>query len=527
MWFSICNFTNKEQNSNTINVKTHMNPNLKNADSNKQLKLFQRYFHKAVQYQSQNNIELAIELYDKALSHNNSHLPTIQTIGLLLRQLGHYDKALEYYLLGEQLHQHSASLQNAIGICFEHNHQWICASEHYTNAIELRENYAEALNNLGNLCRKMGDYQQSEFLLLKSLRLNINVPTLINLGLHMAEVHNYAQAHSFFDHALRLQPFNNKSKWYKALSLLAEGEFKQGWELYTNNTLNAINFHHSEELAIHQNYFVDKHVHISGKQTIDDEIMLSSCLQEIISQAKSCSIECDERLTPLFQRSFRNAEIITKKHYREETQRNSDDITLSMVNVTRLLRQSFTDFPTQYGYLIPSNHSTQFWKNEYAKNNGNLKIGVAWRGSISDEASNNCCNLANWNVIFDNIDCQLINLQHGQIEKEISKFPLPISIWPDCDYQNNIEQLAGKIAALDLVITTNNTVAHLAGALGKTVWIILPYAANWRWFNGRNPCPWYSNARLFQQTNPREWQSLLRGVNSELIKQFERNRLFV
>jgi len=324
-----------------------MNTNLKNADSNHQLKLFQRYFYKAVQYQSQNNAELAIELYDKALSHNKNHLPTIQAIGLLLRQLGRYDKALEYYLLGERLHHHSASLHNAIGLCFEHCHQWTDAREHYAKAIELRENYAEALNNLGNLYRKMGDYQQSETLLLQSLRLSINVPTLINLGLHMAEVHNYAQAHSFFDHALRLQPFNNKTKWYKALSLLAEGEFKQGWELYINNTLNAINFHHSEDKIVHQHYFTDKHVHITGKQTIDDEIMLSSCMLELVSQTKTCTIECDQRLVSLFQRSFQSAKIIIKNHY-GKTQQNSDHIALSMVNVTRLLRQSFTDFSAQY-----------------------------------------------------------------------------------------------------------------------------------------------------------------------------------
>lgn len=511
------------------NAKIIMNPILKkpqiNSRSTEKLKLFQRYFNKAVQYQSQNKTELAIELYEKALYHNTNHLPTLQALGLLLQQSEKHARALEYYHRAERLHTHSATINNAIADCYENCHQWDKAHEHYTKAIELRQDYAEALNKFGNLCRKMGDYQKAEFYLLRSLRLCISVPTLINLGLHMAELHNYTQAHSFFDHALRLQPFNNKIKWYKALSLLTEGEFKQGWDLYTNHPVEGASEQQTGTTEINEthkseNHFLNKHVHIKGKQSIDDEIMFSSCIPEIISLAKSCSIECDERLLSLFRRSFHQAEIIPKSNYPQTTiQENVTDLTISMVNIARVLRQSFNDFPDQFGYLTPSDQATQFWKKEYASCGDDLKVGIAWRSTCNDEINNNHCSLDNWHIMFENVPCQLINLQHGQISQELDNFPLPVLNWVDCDYQNNMEQLAGQITALDLVITSNNTIAHLAGALGKTVWIILPYAANWRWFNGKNPCPWYNNARLFKQALPHEWGNLLSDVNNALLKQ--------
>ena len=500
-----------------------MNAIVKTPDSHKKLKLFQRYFNKAVLYQSQKNIALAVELYDKALYHNNNHLPTIQALGQLLQQSGEYDKALMYYHRAAQLHRHSATLNNAMGECYENCQQWDQAKKHYQKAIELREEYPEALNNLGNLLRKAGDYQQAEFYLLKSLRLCISVSTLVNLGIHMAEMHNYTQAHSFFDHALRIQPFNNKIKWYKALSLLTEGEFKQGWELYTSNSLTSIDFpqttvsNNGEQVAA--KLFDNKHVHIKGKQNINDEIMFASCVQEIATLSRTCTIECDERLVLLFQRSFEAVKVRPKSpNHMTHHLDTSENITLSLVNAVRHLRQSFHDFPKQCGHLQAAAQATELWKKQFGQRAGEINIGIAWR-SADDESHNQFTRLNEWQTIFNQVKCQLVNLQHGQVQQELTQFPFPILDWPDCDQQNNIEQLAAQISALDLVVTANNTVAHLAGALGKTVWVILPYAANWRWFNGKNPCPWYSSARLFQVKKPGEWQTLFESINSELLKQ--------
>jgi len=501
-----------------------MNTNLTKPNANKEQKLFQRYFNKAVQYQSQNEIDLAIELYGKALQYNNNHLPTLQVLAALLHQSEHYGKALHYYYQAVELHPHSSTLQNALGNCYEHCQQLHKAKEYYLNAIELRQDYAEALNNLGNICRKMGDYQQAEFSLLRSLRLCIKVPTLINLGLLMTEMYNYAQAHSFYDHALRLQPFNNEIKWHKALLLLTEGEFKQGWELYTSSDRASLSMNdslpNSSRIIEKPEFFENKTVYIKGKQSINDEVMFASCIHEIIKQSKKCYIECDDRLVSLFQRSFYGADIIPKSESKLNQHFNKShkfDITICMVNIARILRQSFNDFPSQRSYLIPSMEASRQWKKKYAQLNNDLKVGIAWRSSASDEASNNCCSLKNWKFIFADTKSQLVNLQYGQIQAELEEFEQKILDWPESDHQHNIEQLAAQISALDLVITTNNLVAHLAGALGKPVWIILPYAANWRWFNGKNPCPWYSSARMFKQKAPGDWVGLFHELNQHLL----------
>jgi len=508
-----------------------MNSLIKNAESNKEHKLFQRYFNKAFHYQSQNNMKLAIEMYDKALCHNNKHLPTLQVIGYLLQQSGQYEKALAYYTRATALHSQSATLQNAVGICFEHCQNWQSAKTHFLNAIELRQDYAEALNNLGNICRKMGDYQQAEFNLLRSLRLRINVPTLINLGLLMAEMHNYSQAHSFYDHALRLQPFNNQIKWHKALLLLSEGEFKQGWELYTVNSQTSNNIHQFAPVDVsnpqtQREVFFQNNIYIKGKQSINDEIMFASCLPEILSQAKSCYIECDDRLLPLFQRSFQDATIISKSEFSfesEHTMPKDINYTTSLVNCARHLRQSFSDFPEYNQFLKASETNTQHWRHRYSTIGNSLKVGIAWRSSNSEDSVTHQGLLRNWEAIFNETNCHLINLQYGQVNAELEQFSLPIKQWSDCDYQYNIDQLASQITALDLVITTNNLVAHLAGALGKSVWILLPYATNWRWFNGRNPCPWYASAKVFKQNSPDDWASLYQEINAELKDLCEKN----
>jgi hypothetical protein len=114
-----------------------------------------------------------------------------------------------------------------------------------------------------------------------------------------------------------------------------------------------------------------------------------------------------------------------------------------------------------------------------------------------------------------------INLQHGDCAAEIEQvdrdFGVTVHHWRDADNRNDIEGLAARMAAVDLVISVGNANVHLAGALGVTAWALLPQHGAWRWLSGREDSPWYPAVRLFRQEAPNDWEALFLRVRQELL----------
>lgn len=489
-------------------------------------KKFQRLYQKAFYYQANNQIDQAISNYEQALFYNPSHLATLQILGFLLHQTGDSQKAIRSYRKALKVHPLSHALHMAIAGCFEHLDELEDAKTHYEKAIELRQDYAEAMNNYGNVCRKLGYVDLAEEYLLKALRFKISVSTLGNLGLLMFEKRKFSLAESFYDHALRLEPDNVHIKWNKGLLLLAQKRFSQGWQLYDLGVLagtrsRQICLEGIAEEDYQLDFFKDKSVYIHSEQGIGDEIMFASCFNEVINVSKKCTIECDDRLATTFQRSFENAVILSKSETLFNNLSNihpEADVHISMASLPRFLRHKIEDFPLQPSFIKPYGPAKALWKKRYRRLGDGLKIGISWRGGSNEEARKRSNSLTRWSNIIATPGCHFINLQYGDVKQELRDTARPVHEWEDTDHFHNLEQLAAQIASLDLVITVSNVTAHLAGALGIPTWVMLPYSPNWRWFEGNNPSLWYKSVRLFRQRSYGDWQSVTLAIESELHK---------
>ncbi|MDX1812728.1 MAG: hypothetical protein R3240_12305, partial [Gammaproteobacteria bacterium] len=326
--------------------------------------------------------------------------------------------------------------------------------------------------------------------------------------------------------ALRLEPDNLQVKWNKSLLYLSQKKFAQGWALYDVGAMAGTRPRQVTPRVLNNTdysleYFRDKVVYIHSEQGIGDEIMFASCYQEIIDVARSCTVECDDRLAPLFQRSLRNAHIVAKSDTLLNNITNvkpDAELYISAASIPRFVRRKLDDFPIHTQYLRAYDKARQVWQARYKKLGDGLKIGISWRGGCGEESKKRSSDLQQWSNIIATPGCHFVNLQYGKVDQEIQQAARPVHDWPDTDHFNNIEQLAAQIAGLDLVITVSNVTAHLAGALGVPVWIMLPYSPNWRWFEGNNPSLWYKNARLFRQANFADWESVTLAVETELHK---------
>ena len=179
-----------------------------------------------------------------------------------------------------------------------------------------------------------------------------------------------------------------------------------------------------------------------------------------------------------------------------------------------MFRPSSASFAaTTSPYLIANPTERERFRARYA--DGRPLVGLAWYTRNQKTGRDRSIDLSLLAPLFERTDIQWVSLQYGDhdaLEKQAATANAPIFIDRSVDQLADIDIFAAQIAALDLVITIDNSTAHLAGALGVPVWVLLPFARDWRWLQLREDSPWYPTMRLFRQPQRGDWQSVIQKV---------------
>jgi ADP-heptose:LPS heptosyltransferase len=185
------------------------------------------------------------------------------------------------------------------------------------------------------------------------------------------------------------------------------------------------------------------------------------------------------------------------------------------------LRRSLESFPRCVQLLHANRSLTAEWRNRFATLGTGLKIGVAWHGGIkAKDRKLRCLSLENLVPLLNVAGTQWINLQHGNVSQEIADLKTvhdaTIHDWPQSDLRDDLENLAARIAACDLVISAGNAVVHLAGALGVPTWTLLPAHGAWRWGTSECVTPWYASVETLRQSFMGDWEGVIEATHRKL-----------
>jgi len=146
-----------------------------------------------------------------------------------------------------------------------------------------------------------------------------------------------------------------------------------------------------------------------------------------------------------------------------------------------------------------------------------LRVGIAWAGNPLYKADRQrSVNLATLMPLLRAPGVTWIALQKGPTAEELAALPSGVVVWDGSSRDRDLAETAALIATLDLVVTTDTCIAHLAGAMARPVWILLPHLSDWRWMQQIETTPWYPTARLFRQSSPGDWAGVLDRVICEL-----------
>jgi len=435
----------------------------------------------------------AIIYYQKVLELDPNHLQANNNLGNVLRQSGRTDEAMHYYQKALSTNPDHADTYNNIGAFFQIKGSLGEAIQHYQRAVELNPAFTEAFNNLCNAYMLEGEYEKA------------------------------TQA---YQKAIELEPELASAHYTMGLIQLLHGNFDEGWENYEWRLK-------TQEVLTEPNKFPyplwdgspleGKTLLVYSEQGLGDEIMFSSCLPDVLARAKTCIVECSERLMPIFVRSFSDASIfnwdtLDADHSAELP---VPQLKIPIASLPKFFRPDLKSFPSRTTYLLPDQEKVTAWQAKLKSVGKGLTIGISWRGGVKphiQHARSLSLKMLADLLAVDRV--QFINLQHGDNAEELGELRKNsgsvIHNFEDIDPLKDLDEFTALLTALDLVISVDNTTVHLAGALGVPVWTLLPFVPDWRWLLNREDSPWYPTMKLFRQPSPGDWQTVISQVKKSL-----------
>ena len=372
-------------------------------------------------------------------------------------------------------------------------------------AAKLRPESAQAARMCGVVLREVGDLEGARASFAEACRLAPgDARGIADQAAALTALNRAGEAIGLLQAELRAHPDNAAVHGELALALLGSGDFARGWDEYEwrlklpdATTARPVPYRRwqGEPLA-------GKSLLVTSEQGIGDEIMFASCFADLLGAAQRCVFEASTRLASLFGRSFPQAEIVVRSLDRSpKPERESRiDYYTPAGSIPRFLRRSLEAFPHHAGYLRPDPALRRQWSGRLAACGGRRKIGLAWTGGLPGTLrAARSLPLESLRPLLGTTDT-FVALEYADCAQEVAAFNAAgkerIAWWPEA--VSDLEQTAAIVSNLDLVISVPTATAHLAGALGRPVWVLVPAVTTWRYMWTGERVPWYPSMRVIR-----------------------------
>jgi Flp pilus assembly protein TadD len=475
----------------------------------------------AVAFHSQGNLKQAEYLYKKILTKKPNNPDILNKLGELYCQFANYDLAIKYIRKALQFRPIDiASAHFNLGWALYENGQLDEAITHSCRAIELKPFLAEAHCNLGAALYKKGQLDEAITHYQKALEINPSFTTAycsLGWALHEKGQHNEAIVH--YRKFIETNPQSATANLELSVLLLLLGNFKEGWAKYECR-FKTYDYQTSSSHPLWDgSVFEGRTISLYAEQGLGDTIQFVRYAPLIAQKGAKVIIHCQRELVPL----IRNAQGITKAAVQGE-EFCEFDFYYPLLSLPLLFNTTLESIPAKVPYIKVDYLLVQKWRNKIQADDSKLKIGLAWAGSPKHRNDHNrSCHLDVFSSLSEFSNISFYSLQKGSASEQTKNVPKGMKF---IDYTEEIidfSDTAALMENLDLIISVDTSVVHLAGALGKRVWTLLPFVPDWRWMLNKEDSPWYPTMRLFRQPSSGDWYSVIAEVKSELQKLLANN----
>lgn len=475
-------------------------------------------------------LEQAETSYRQAIAVQPNHVQAHNNLGILLRSMGRREDAIGHYRLALAVDPDFADAHSNLGNALWAEGRRDDAFWHYRRALEADPRNAQAMINVGTALKQAGRLKESTDYYLQAAKVDPAMADAhYNLGVNLAEQGRLNDAIAAYRRAVASAPDHVKAQKNLSVALLTIGAFEEGFALWEWRWQEPGTWRRGFDFPLWEGQDLsNKSLLVWAEQGVGDELMLGTLLPEVIALAGRTLVECDPRLVPLYSRAMPEAMFVSRADPVDPAiTSGAFDYQSPMGSLCRQLRRSAEDFAGPKPYLSADPERLSACKARYRDFGTALKVGIAWRSVAQAQSAENLLFKARkssaldaWWPVLMHEGVQFFNLQYGDCAEDLAKvkrrYDVDIHQDPGIDQFQSLEDFAAQVAAMDLVITTSNTTAHMAGGLGVPVWVLLADVPDWRWQLNRDDSLWYESARLYRQSAPGDWNRLLAGVAADL-----------
>ena len=466
----------------------------------------------------------ALDSFNRALQINPSDAQCQFETGNALNDLKRTDEAILRYDEAIRLDPRYAEAHNNRGIALKDAGRFEEAVTSYDTAIALRPRYTEAHSNRGNALKELARFEEALACHDRAISLKPDYAEAhYNRGNVLGDLKRYEEALGSYDQALILRPDYAEARHNKALLLLGRGRLREGFELYPARwqTASFVGGNFRGKVPRWDGRTQQGQLLLWGEQGVGDEIFHASLLPLVPQDGIRITVAADKRLHAIFRRSFPYASVI-------------DSSTLAM--------QKDADYTAQApvgdlgGILgldaeMLAARQTSFLRVDEARREALRKapgfpergpvVGLSWKSSNKKFGAEKSLRLSDLAPILSVPGVSFVNLQYGEVAAEIAEareaFGISVHEVQGLDVFNDIDGLLALIDACDVVVTTSNVTAHLAGSIGKKAVVLVPAGKGclWYWQGGSNDL-WYPSLTRLAQQRVGDWGGAIAAASAWL-----------
>lgn len=475
------------------------------------------YFNLGIALHELKQFDQAVHNYHQAIRLDNQYTKAFNGLGCALKELKQYQTAIENFNKVINLNPKHAEAYNNIGLVRQELNEYRPAIKAYEMAISIKPEYFTAYYNRGIALNSLKQFDEAVTSFNLAIQLKNDFAEAFNgLGYAKQQLRQYDDAIACYKKAICLKPDFADAHSIKSHLKILLGDYEEGWALYEwrwkSSGLKRFYREFSQPLWLGQTSIKDKVILIHPEQGLGDSIQFCRYIAMIEALApKKIILEVPKALISLLYTLKSQVTFIEQGQAIPEF-----DLHCPMMSLPHAFKTIVATIPADIPYLFAEKSKTKRWQDKLGPIT-KPRIGLAWSGSINHKNDHNRSLLLKQLTALFDLPFEFHSLQKEIRPNDLEALNTLKQVNQHHDALNDFSDTAALIENMDLVISVDTSVAHLAGAMGKKVFILLPFAPDYRWMLDRSDSPWYQTATLFRQPEIDDWNSVIDQVRLALV----------
>jgi tetratricopeptide (TPR) repeat protein len=459
----------------------------------------------------------ALRSYDRALALRPDDAETLVNRGVTLHELKQSAEALNSYDRALVIAPNNAGAFTNRGVALHDLGRYGEALASHERALTVQPDHAAALSNRGVTLHRLGRIDEALASYDRALAVQPDdVDALANRGVTLHALMRFEEALASYDRAVALRPDHADAHFFGSMSRLLTGDFDRGWIEYEWRRKGASTGPSRRDfpqpLWLGGQEIAGKTILLHSEQGFGDTLQFCRYAPLVTARGARVILEVEEPLQRLLTGLAGTTQVIAKGDPLPDF-----DLQCPLLSLPLAFKTQLETIPSAAPYLRAPEQALVKWSARLPSNR-RKRIGLAWAGNAKHlRDRERSIDLRDLLLLLD-IDATFVSLQKEVRATDTATLKKNAGIIHFGHQLEDFSDAAALISHLDLVISVDTAMAHLAGALGKPVWILLTHVPDWRWLLDRDDSPWYPTARLFRQSETREWDSVIARVRDGLLK---------